>query len=391
MIFHIDLDAFFAAIEIRDNPALKGKPVLVGHTDPQGKWCQRGVVATCSYEARHYGVSSGMPLFKALKLCPGAIVVQGHFKKYNLASQKMYQLFAGYTPQIEPVGIDEAYLSFYGFEEFYNNNLIDVARRIKNDIKNQIGITASVGIAQNKVVAKIASGFQKPDGLTHIPKGREKEFLAPLPIGKLFGIGPALERKLKLLGIELVSDLQKQSPLYIKNLFGKYGELIWSWANGIDDREITQPASAKSVGRSITLSSNSEDIKYLKATLFYLCQKIAKELHEENLEGKCVTVTVRYANFSTISHQTNLSSPIASAWEIYYESSKLFDELWRGTPLRLVGIRISYFENQKQLSLNFDSKQKLPDMENSLEKIREKFGFWSIYPASLKQIAPSSN
>lgn len=386
MIFHVDLDAFFASIEQRDNPVLRDKPVLVGRTDPQGKRCFRGVVATCSYEARRYGISSGMPIFQALKLCPHAIVVEGHFEKYRQASQKMYAIFDRYTFQVEPTGIDEAYLSFYGFEDFYNQDFLGVAKQIKNAIYDEIGITASVGIAKNKLVAKMASGFQKPDGLTLVINGKEKEFLNPFPIGKLFGVGFQTEKKLKSLGIQTVGDLQNKTLSFFKNTFGKYGETIWAWGSGIDERVVTPPPPAKSVGRSITLPSNSDNPQYLKATLFYLCQKIARQLHGDELEGRCLTTIIRYADFSTYSHQKILKSPISSAFIIYHHAQELFDHFWTTKKLRLIGVRVSHFDTQRQLQFDFNAKEKLPKMEKSLEKIREKFGFWSIYPASLSVV-----
>jgi len=388
MIFHIDLDAFFASIEQRDDPRLRGKPVLVGNTDPQGKTCHRGVVATCSYEARAFGICSGMPIFEAQKLCPNAIIVGGHFEKYQEASKTMYKIFENYTDQIEPLGLDEAFLSFYGFEEFYNHDFLTVAKNIKKDIKNQIGITASCGIAPNKVLAKIASDFKKPDGLTLIPKGQEKEFLSPLPIGKLYGVGHSIEKKLTEIGVTSIGQFASLNPQTAKSLLGKYGEILWLRANGIDGNKIATPISIKSIGRSQTLPFNTANPNFINATLFYLCQKIASELNQHNLMGKCVTTSIRYANLNFFSHQRKLHLPVFLAKDIYQISKDLLNEFWHGKPLRLVGVRVSHLETQNQLEFETIGKGREKKLEKTVDQIRSKHGFWIIYPASLTAILP---
>jgi DNA polymerase-4 len=388
MIFHVDLDAFFASVEQRDNPRLRGKPILVGNTNPHGRRCHRGVVATCSYEARTFGVKSGMPIFEAQKLCPNAIIVSGHLTKYEEASTLMYQIFKNYTDQIEPVGLDEAFLYFWGFEEFYNYDLLTVAKNIKNEIKGKIGITASCGIAQNKIVAKIASGCQKPDGLTLVPCGYEKEFLAPLPIGKLYGIGHSIEGKLIKLGINTIGQLADLKKDVVKSLFGKYGQTLWLWANGIDLQELSPPPPLKSVGRSQTFPFNTSDLNFIKATLLFLCQKIASQLRQEKQKGKCVKTSIRYADFSFCSHQKKLCSPVFLAKEIYQISKDLLNEFWDKRPLRLVGVKISHFESQDQFEFETTKKERQEKLEKAVEKIRGKHGFWTIYPASLTTILP---
>src|SRR3990172_2327638 len=196
---HIDMDAFFASVEVKLNPVLEGKPILVGRVDPQGRSVPRGVVATASYEARKFGCKSGMPVFQALKLCPSCIVVDGHYEEYIKASDAVFSIAARYAPKVEQIGIDEAFLDFSGTEIIYpdlpagRQGLIDIAKKIKEEVKKRVGITASIGIAATKVVAKVASDFQKPDGLTYVPAGKEKEFLAPLPIADLPGIGRKME------------------------------------------------------------------------------------------------------------------------------------------------------------------------------------------------------
>jgi len=388
MIFHIDLDAFFASIEQRDNPNLLGKPVLVGHTDPQGRMCHRGVVATCSYEARAFGIKSGMPVFEALKLCPNAILVCGNFEKYRKAAKKMYQIFANYTDQIEPIGLDEAFLSFYGFEEFYNHDFLAVAKNIKKEIKEKIGITASCGIAQNKVVAKIASDFKKPDGLTFISKGQEKEFLSPLPVGKLYGVGSSIEKKLTEMGITTIGQFAGLDAKTAKLILGKYGETLWFWANGIDEKRILPPSPIKSIGQSQTLPFNTDNPNFINAVLLFLCQKIASELRQENLKGKCLTILIRYTDLTFCSHQKKLRSPVFLTKEIFQISKALLNEFWDKRAIRLIGVKISCFESQDQLEFEAMNKERQEKLEKTVDKLREKYGFWTIYPASLAAILP---
>lgn len=387
MIFHVDLDAFFAAIEQRDNPKLRRKPVIVGGVNPQGQRVNRGVVATASYEARHYGIYSGMPIFEAKKLCPHAVFVAGSFEKYRDASRKMYKIFDHYTDRIEPLGLDEVYLDFYGFENYYKD-FVEVAKSIKTNIKKEIGITASCGIAKNKLVAKIASSVNKPDGLTYIKKGKEKEFLSPLPIENLYGVGRRMEKHLKNLGIKTIGDLASYPPELLLARFGKYGEYLWLWANGEDFRDVTLEYPIKSVGRSTTFPKNSVDPTYVKSVLRYLSEKVAHELREENLETGCISVTLRYFDFKTLSHQKMIADPVKTAREVHKIACELFDKVWSGLPLRVVGIRVSGFYQEKIQSSFFSLElQKQEKIEECIDRLREKYGFWSIYPASLAFLA----
>ena len=383
MIAHIDLDAFFASVEQRDNPSLVSKPVIVAFVTPQGTKCNRGVVSACSYEARSFGVSNGMNLAKAKKLCPTAAIISGNFGKYDQASRQMYQILENYTPAVEPVGLDEAFLDFSGTELIYPN-LKDICWQIKKEIKEKIGITASIGLASNKVVAKIASKFEKPDGLTIIPKGTEKEFLAHLPINKLYGIGDKISSKLIALGVTTIGNLTSLPKDLVIKIFGKYGETIWYWANGIDGREVTPPPPRKSIGASITFLKNSNDKSYILAHLRYLAEKVASQLRREGKAGFCQKIVLRDENFQTWSHQKILSCPVKTSKEVFEIGKILLNSAWDGkTTLRLVGMAVANLKTEILQPSIFDDSAKWSTIDAAVDKIRAKFGFWAIKPASI--------
>ena len=379
MIAHLDLDAFFASVEQRDNPSLRGKPVVVGFATPQGNYCNRGVVSAASYEARAYGVHSGMSLWEAKRRCPRLIIIGGNFAKYQEASDKMYHIISRYSPAIEPLSLDEVFISFYECRDLYQD-LLTVCQKMKREIKSEIGITASIGLASNKLVAKVASDFQKPDGLTLVGPGYEREFLAPLPCVKLYGIGPATTAKLARLGIKTVGELARVDRWVLVSIFGKYGEPLWYSANGLGSTKIAPPRPAKSVSRSTTFPVDSRDYDYLVKNLVYLSEKVVATILAEQVEGYCLILTLRDKDFKTWSHQRVLRTAISTADQILYFAKKLLLEAWNQiTPLRLLGITISHLAPvSSQLSL-LGSK----DLQEATFEIRKKFGFWSIRPASI--------
>src|SRR3990170_644603 len=325
---HIDMDAFFASVEVKLNPVLQGKPILVGRVDPQGRSVSRGVVATASYEARKFGAKSGMPIFQALQLCPQCIVVGGHYEEYMKASDSVFRICARWAPKIEYSSLDEAFLDFSETELIYPN-LADIARKIKETIKSEIGITASIGIAATKVVAKVASDYQKPDGLTSVPKGAEKEFLAPLPIGDLPGIGRQTEKYLHQTGIKTLGQLA-DLPFGKTESWGKAAVSLWNSANGRDNVWFAPRLEVKSVSRSETFAKNSNDPKFILAMLQGLAEKVGAEMRREDYFGRCVYVTIRYADFRTLSRQRVLPYSTASTKEIFEMGKQLLKELWDG-------------------------------------------------------------
>jgi DNA polymerase-4 len=389
---HLDLDAFFASVEQKLNPSLKGKPVLVGRVDPHGRSVPRGVIATCSYEARKFGVKSGMPLFQALKLCPQALVVGGHYEEYIKASDCVFSIAARYAPKIEQIGIDEAFLDFSCTEWIYPDppsgeaGLIKIAEKIKEEVKKEVGITASIGIAATKVAAKVASDYQKPDGVTYVPVGREKEFLAPLPIADLPGIGRKMEEYFHRLGVKTFGELANVPFEKIK-AWGKFAINLWEAANGVDNIWFIPRVEVKSVSRSETFAENSADVKFILAMLQHLTEKVGEEIRSEGYQGRCVHITIRYKDFRTVSRQRVLPYPTASTKEIYEMGKVLLKELWDGhTPLRLVSIGISQFGETVQPSLFDGVREKRLGLEKRIDHLRERFGKNAVIPASLLQL-----
>ncbi|MBI4187632.1 MAG: DNA polymerase IV, partial [Chloroflexi bacterium] len=271
-IMHVDLDAFFVSVEQVLNPELKGKPVVVG-----GRPGGRGVVAAASYEARAFGLHSAMPLKTASRLCPQAIFIEGSYPKYREASQRFMAILADFSPFLEPVGIDEAYMDVTGFESLYGS-IHQMAVAIRQRVKKELGLNASVGIASSKVVAKVASELSKPDGLIEVVYGEECSFLSPLPVGRLPGVGKKAEQVLKGLGIKTIGELAGMPVSVLKNYFGVWGEGLRRSANGIDDRKVELPGEAKSTSRETTFDKDTRDRPFLKATLRYLSERVGADL-----------------------------------------------------------------------------------------------------------------
>src|SRR3990167_1593672 len=385
---HLDLDAFFASVEQKLNPYLKGKPILVGRVDPQGRSVLRGVIATASYEARKFGCRSGMPLFQALKLCPSCIVVGGHYEEYIKASDAVFSITARYAPRVEQIGIDEAFLDFSGTSWIYPS-LIKIAKKIKTEIQKEVGITASIGIATTKVVAKVASDFQKPDGLTYVPKESEKKFLSPLPIRDLPGIGKKMEEYFQYFGIKTLGELAKIQFERVQS-WGQFAINLWQAANGVDTVWFTPLVGVKSVSHSETFAKNSNDLKFILAMLQKLVEKVGERMRRGGYHGRCIYITIRYADFRTFSRQRVLPYPTNLTKEIYEIGETLLKELWDGrTPLRLAGIGVSKFVltgrtyEPKQISLFDGLREKRLELERKVDSLKNKFGDDAVLPATL--------
>lgn len=383
MIAHLDLDAFFASVEQRDNYKLRGKPVVVSFATPQGEYCNRGVVSAASYEARTFGIHSGMSLWEAKKRYSKLIIVGGNSDKYQNASNKTCQIICRYSSEVEPLSLDEFFFSFFGYEDLYQD-LVKICQIIKKEIQNEVGISASIGLATNKLVAKIASDFKKPDGLTVVSAGCEREFLAPLSCEKLYGLGPATAKKLFKMGIKTVGELAETNKNLLISIFGKYGETLWQSANGFGPVKIISSRLVKSVGRSTTFPFNCADYDSLAKNLVYLSEKVSAALVEEQVAGSCVTLTLRDEDFKTWSHQRVLTTATSTPDQILNLVKKLLDASWdKVKPLRLLGISVSQLTPVSyQLSLLQDFEKKRV-LQKTTAQIREKFGFWSVRPASI--------
>ncbi len=374
-IIHIDLDAFFVSVEQVLNPELKGKPVVVG-----GKPDRRGVVAAASYEARAFGIHSGMPLVTAVRLCPKTIFIEGNFAGYREFSQKFMAILNDFTPFIEPMGIDEAYLDVTGFESIHGS-IRQMADKMKQRIQSELGLCASVGIASCKVVAKVASDLSKPDGLIEVAPGEERDFLAPLPVEKLPGVGKQTVKVVKGLGVHTIGGLSQMPPYTLKSRFGTAGETLHLFANGIDNRQVLPPGEAKSISRETTFGEDTRDRSFLEATLWVQSEKVGADLRERGKQARCVTLKVRYADFATITRSNTLRETASTDQKIFETGVGLLERALEKEKqaVRLIGIGVSNLvEASQQATLFAPSDRKLEELNKAVDRIRDRYGFGAI-------------
>jgi len=334
-IIHVDMDAFFAAIEQQRHPQYKGKPVVVGgNGDPH----KRGVVSTASYEARKYGIKSAMPLRLAFRRCPQAIFLPVDFKKYSEVSQGLMKILRNYTSLVESVGLDEAFLDVTGSER----SPLEIAWEIKRRIKEELSLTASVGVAPNKLLAKIASGLNKPDGLTSIGEKMVQRVLSPLPVSILWGVGRKTETRLKDMGVSTIGDLVKVSLKTLQATFGKvYGRMLYNHTRGIDETQVIAFHEPKSMGRETTFQVDTTDLNLIRDTLFRFVKFLVKELRHAGYQGRTITVKIRYSDFSTHTRSHTLPEPVDSQETIYNKVLALLPKFDLSRKVRLVGVRVS--------------------------------------------------
>jgi nucleotidyltransferase/DNA polymerase involved in DNA repair len=346
-IFHVDMDAFYASIEQRDHPAYKGLPVIVG-ADPRAG-SGRGVVAACSYEARRFGVHSALPISTAFRRCPDGVYLRPDMARYQSVSRQIRGVFRSYTPWVEPLSIDEAFLDLS--ETVPNDErALQLARELKRRISDECRLTASVGIAPNKFVAKIASDLKKPDGLVQVQESKLLEFLDPLPIGRLWGVGPRTEEKLKTMQISRIGDLRRFERSVLIQRFGKAGDHLWKLSNGLDNRPILTNHQPKSVGHETTFSEDITNMVKLESTLRSLSEKVSRRLKKHGLSGKTVTLKLRYSDFTTLTRQVSFRDPVCNAPDIYRVIHKLLHR--HRDPerkVRLIGVSLSALEDDSQI------------------------------------------
>jgi len=378
-ILHIDLDAFYCAVEEQRDPALKGKPFAVG-----GQPDQRGVVASCSYAARKYGVRSAMPMAQAVKICPGLMIVHGHYRDYSQASRKVMEHLRELTQQVEQISIDEAFLDI---TELIDHSQI-VATRLQSHILSEFNLPCSIGIASNKLVAKMATDFGKvssgytdspPNAIQIVPSGKEKEFLAPLTVDALWGVGPKTAEKLIEMNINTIGDLSLVSEDVMIKRFGKWGYAISQRAQGIDDRPITIQHTAKSVSQETTFAKDVVDEETLLKTIQRLSNHVSRRLAKKHRQATTVKIKLRWSDFTTITRQVTLSQPTNKEDVIYNAAEKLFQNSWKpGKPVRLIGVGSSGLAPEQLNLWEHQSKTKSIETDNRLNSIihdmREKFG-----------------
>jgi len=384
-IVHIDMDAFFASVEQRDNPSLRGKAVIVGADPKGGKG--RGVVSTCSYEARKFGIHSAMPISEAFRKCPQAVFLPVDIEKYSKVSEEIFDIFYNFTPEVEPVSIDEAFLDITTSYHLFGTPL-ETCRLIKRKIKEKTGLTASLGLAPTKMVAKIASDLSKPDGLLEITREKLKDFLWPLDVGKLWGIGPATRNTLKTAGINTIGELARMDVKKLVEILGRRGLYFWNLAQGIDKSKIEKERIVKSVSKEITFEKDTVDIRQIYSSLAFISDRVSERLRREGVQGKTITLKIRFNNFQTNYRSITIPEATNFADDIYRYVKRLYNETTdiRKRKIRLLGIKISGFSEVRDNGTLFNENEdtKKERIHQAVEKIRSKFGRDIIVRAILK-------
>jgi len=374
-ILHVDMDAFFVSVEELENPALKGKPVIVG-ADPDG----RGVVAAASYEARKFGVHSAMPIRTAKRLCPHAIFLRGRHEKYREYSEKLYQIFGEFTPVVEMVSIDEAYLDLTGCERLHGS-AFRAADRLIRTVKQRTGLNCSVGVSTSHLVSKIASDQAKPHGLLYVLPGCEAVFLAPLPVRRMPGIGKVTEPELLSRGISTIGDLARAGPEKLKEWFGKYGEWLYTKSRGEDIDAYAYEEEPKSISHETTFDTDINDIEEIERTLSYLSQLVGRRLRDHDLFARTVGLKLRYADFRTLTRDVTLDEPTHFDSVIFENVLRLFDKAYnRRLKVRLLGVRTSNLERAvfQPTLLEAPQRERLERLAQAADQVRARFGFDAV-------------
>jgi DNA polymerase-4 len=388
-ILHVDMDAFFVSVELLERPELVGKAVIVG-----GGPNQRGVVTSASYEARKYGVHSAMPLRTAGKLCPHAIFLDGHHRKYSEWSDRVATILAKFSPVVEMVSIDEAYLDLSGTERLHGPPLAATDKLLRT-ITRTTGLPCSGGLAATRLVAKVASDQAKPRGLVWVAPGSEARFLAPLPVRKIPGIGEVTERSLRALGIETVEQLAALAPEKLENIFGQWGTALYRKARGGDSYEFVIDAEPKSISHNHTFGEDTNDTEALLSMLSHLSQKACKRLREAGLASRTLTLTIRYTGFDTYTRAKTLPEPTRLDTDIFAVFQNLFREHRNHKrTIRLLGVSLGGLSHgSKQMDLlDIERRAKLEKLTHAADRLRDRFGFDSVqFGGSMRHEAANSN
>ncbi len=382
MILHIDMDAFYAAIEQRDNPKLRGKPVVVGGSEG------RGVVSAASYEARQFGIHSAMPGRRAAQLCPDAIFIRGRMEHYVNVGRQVREIFHRYTPLVQPLSLDEAFLDVAGSFRLHGD-AATIGRAIKQTIANELNLVASVGIAPLKFVAKIASDIGKPDGFVEVPEGSVIDFLDPLPIARMWGVGKVGQQKLTRIGIRTFKDIRQSDEAQMQQRFGAWGEHLWRLANGIDPRGVVPDRTAKQISHERTFATDMQDEEMLQAVVSHLCEQVARRLRNQNRRSKTITLKYRREDFKTFSRSRSFQVATDSTAQMIDLSLTLLAEMRALQPraVRLIGISANSLtdpDQAEQMSL-FDlaeneSSQK--DVDKVVDQLADQLGTNTVYRAT---------
>ncbi len=373
IIVHLDLDTFFLSVELLNHPEHIGKPAFVGGRE-------RGVVTSASYEARAFGVRSGMPSRKALQLCPQAIVLGGSRGEYSRYSRWVTQIIASKAPLFEKASVDEFYIDLTGMQKFFDplQWTIDLRKQIMDETQLPI----SFGLSCNKMMAKMATNAAKPNGYLQVPFGKEKEFLAPMPVSKIPGVGEHTYEVLKAMGIFTIKDISEKTLEELEERLGKWGIDLWYKSQGIDHGEVSSYHEAKSISSEHTFNENKLDISFLKSELIRLTEKIAFELRQDEKVAGCVAVKIRYHDFETTSRQTTIPYSCADD-EFIPVVKELFDKLYhKGTPVRLLGVRLSELTNDAIQTNLFDDVERKNELYKAIDNVKNRFGKNALNRAS---------
>jgi DNA polymerase-4 len=377
-ILHVDLDAFYASVEVRKDPTLRGKPVVVGGI------ASRGVVSSASYEARRFGVHSAMPTVRARRLCPDAVFLPPDFEAYRLHANRFREILLSHTPLVEPISLDEAFLDVAGATRLFGDP-VRIATKIRADVEGEIGVTCSAGIAATKFVAKLASEHCKPDGLLHVPVDGTAAFLDPLPVGRLWGVGDKTAELLGRLAVRTVGDLARTPPAVLERLLGESSARhLAALAHGHDDRVVIPYEAPKSIGHEETFERDLDDTQEIVRELLHLSGRVAARLRDDGYRARTVTLKVRLANFTTLTRARTL----AEATDVGADLYQVVGDLYRALPgssrrVRLLGVQASGLQQAGAEQLAFVRQQRWGDVERTLDRIEDRFGKGAATQATL--------
>ena len=391
-IIHLDMDAFYASVEQLDHPAYRGKPVVVG-ADPRGGK-GRGVVAACSYEARPFGVRSALPISQAYRLCPQAIYVRPRISRYAEMSERIFAILREYTDLVEPLSIDEAFLDVTASQRLHGP-AETIGRTLKTRIRSELGLVASIGLAPNKFLAKVASDLGKPDGFVVVASGKERDFLDALPISRLWGVGPKTETRLKRLGLQTIGQIARMRAEELETMLGNSGRDLWELANGIDDREVVPEQETKSIGAETTFDQDTDDRDEIRKTILELSDRVGHRLRREGYLAGGVTLKFRDHNFRTVTRAAILDRTTDVGDDLFRRALELLERVsWTGKRVRLLGITATHLHPATeppgaQMSLFKPAPDPRHKLARTVDAIRERFGTEAITRASLVADAPS--
>ena len=373
IIAHFDLDSFFVSVEVINNPQLKGKPVIVGGQD-------RGVVSACSYEARKFGIHSAMPVQKARQLCPQAIFLKGNYAAYGNYSRWVTDIIKAEAPLFEKASVDEFYIDLTGMDKFFNP--FEWTITLRNSIIEKTGLPISFGLSANKMMAKIATNLAKPNGYLHIPYGTEKEFLAPLKIGEITGLGLQTEKLLNSYGISTIQNAFETGKIELENILGKWGADLWEKSQGLHFSKVQPYHEAKSISSENTFDENITDVKFLNAELVRLTEKVCFELRQDGKLAGCVAIKVRFPSFETFTRQATIDPSHADDAFIPVVK-ELFKRFYKKSePVRLLGVKLSAFTTNATQANLFDNAKSKGELYKAIDEVKKKFGKYSLKRAS---------